>query len=102
MPNETFLAKKPQALAIGDHFVFSLRSLEKLTASVNADNLFIKSVDKEISILKIYFEHGLPEKARDFVNTLFEVYIREGRERQIAHVDRTLRSSSDFHQLRDP
>jgi len=88
--NEAFLTKKPQALAIGDHFVFSLRSLEKLTASVNADNLFIKSVDKEISILKIYFEHGLPEKARDFVNTLFEVYIREGRERQIAHVDRTL------------
>ena len=90
IPNKAFLTKKMQALSAGDHFVFSLRSLEKLTASVNADNLFIKSVDKDISILKIYFEHGLPEKARDFVNTLFEVYIKEGRKRQIAHVDRTL------------
>ncbi len=91
IPNNQFVVQKPQSLSANDHFVFSLRSLEKLTTSINADNLFIKSVDKDISILKLYFEHGLPEKARDFVNTLMEVYIRDGQERNIMHVDRTLR-----------
>ena len=89
-PQKHFISQKPESLKTGDHFVFSLRSLENLTTSVNADNLYIKSVDKEISILKIYFEHGLPEKARDFTNKLMEVYIKNSREVRIAHVDRTL------------
>lgn len=87
-----FLAKKPQALAVGDQFTFVIHSKEALITDANANNLFIKPMDKEIYIVKVYYQHEIPEKAALFTNALMNAYI----ENDLANKNRQAVSTVDF------
>lgn len=78
--NNEFLNKKPTSLSEQDRFMFQLNSIEGLMSQVNATNLFIKPVDKEIQVIKIYYQHEIPEKAKLFVDGLMETYIKSCQE----------------------
>lgn len=88
--NQSFLSKKPQSLQHGDLFAFRINSKEQLLAHYGGAALFVKPIDKEISIIKIYFEHELPLKAQLFVNTLMETYISEGQRSRELQADATI------------
>ncbi len=89
-PDTAFLLRKPHSLQPGDRFALRLNSEDALIAHFKSDRLFVKPVDKEVSIIKIYFNHELPEKAQAFVNTLMKTYIEEGRRSRQQQVDETL------------
>ncbi|MCU0347590.1 MAG: hypothetical protein MUC59_11670, partial [Saprospiraceae bacterium] len=71
---EEVLAQKPHCLNPGDRFAFRVNSLEALANAYSGERLFVKPVEKDISIVKIYFNHELPEKAQAFVNELMNTY----------------------------
>lgn len=85
-----FLAYKPQGLQPGDRFAFKINSLESLAGMCAGEKLFVKPVEKDISIVKIYFNHELPEKAQAFVNELMRTYIEEGQQSKELQADETL------------
>lgn len=85
-----FLKEKPTSLKAGDRFAFKINSLEELATMCHGEKLFVKPVEKDISIIKIYFNHELPEKAQAFVNGLMETYIQQGKESKLEQADETL------------
>jgi capsular exopolysaccharide synthesis family protein len=87
---EEVLAKKPNCLNPGDRFAFKLNSMEALANEYAGGKLFVKPVEKDISIVKIYFNHELPEKAQAFVNELMNTYINEGQQSKEMQADSTL------------
>jgi tyrosine-protein kinase Etk/Wzc len=87
---EELLANKPNCLNKGDRFAFKLNSIEALANDCASSKLFVKPVEKDISIIKIYFNHELPEKAQAFVNELMNTYINEGQQSKEMQADSTL------------
>ena len=77
--DKDFVKKSPQSLKIGDLFRFRINGIEALVSSINDKNLFVRPVEKDISIIRIYFIHELPVKAQSFVNKLMESYQEECR-----------------------
>lgn len=87
---EDFLKEKPHSLQPDDRFAFKVNSLESLANMCAGEKLFVKPVEKDISIVKIYFNHELPEKAQAFVNELMRTYIDEGRQSKEIQAGETL------------
>jgi tyrosine-protein kinase Etk/Wzc len=87
---EDFLKYKPHALRPGDRFAFKINSMDALVAKCSGKQLFVKPVEKDVSIIQIYFNHELPEKAQMFVNELMRTYIEEGRLSKEIQADETL------------
>ena len=87
---DEFLKYKPQSLRPGDRFAFKINSMEALVAKCSGKQLFVKPVEKDVSIIQIYFNHELPEKAQMFVNELMRTYIEEGRLSKEVQADETL------------
>jgi capsular exopolysaccharide synthesis family protein len=77
--NEDFWLNKSEAIKKGDEFSFKIHSLDYLVKSVTSENLFIKPIDKEITIIKVYYKHEVPEKAAIFCNTFIDTYIDEAK-----------------------
>lgn len=77
--NDEFWSKEKIAIKVGDAFAFELHDLDYLVKSVNSTNLFIKPIDKEITIIKVYFKHEVPEKAALFCNAFLETYIEQAK-----------------------
>ena len=78
--NEEMLKEKPSSLRANDVFQFQLNSIDALMSQVNSTNLFIKPIDKEIQVIKVYYQHEIAEKAKLFVNALMETYIKSCQE----------------------
>ena len=78
--NEKVLKEKPNSLRTNDVFQFQLNSIEALMAEINSSNLFIKPIDKEIQVIKVYYQHEIAEKAKLFVDALMETYIKSCQE----------------------
>lgn len=89
-PDSDFLQRKPHSLNPGDRFALKVNSEDALLSQYKSDKLFVKPVDKEVSIIKVYYNHELPEKAQTFVNTLMTTYIEEGRKSREQQVEETL------------
>lgn len=89
-PREDFIAHNPASLRAGDQFRLRSQSLDKLVSGVNESNLFVKAVEKDVSIIKIYFKHERPEKAQAFVDQLMISYIDECRRAKAEQTDTTL------------
>ncbi len=87
---EEVLAMKPNCLNKGDRFAFKLNSIEAIANDCASSKLFVKPVEKDISIIKIYFNHELPEKSQAFVNELMNTYINEGQQSKEMQADSTL------------
>ena len=79
LKNDRFWEEKPEALKVGDNFTFIIHKFETLIKSVDASNYFVKPIDKEISIAKIYYKHEVPEKAALLVNTLVDAFIESSK-----------------------
>ena len=73
--NDTILSEHPSSLRENDIFSFRINSLKAQVAAVNSSNYFVRSVDKKIQIINLYFQHKVPEKAELFINTLMKTYI---------------------------
>lgn len=88
--NEAFWANKFEAIRKGDRFAFKIHSLDDLVKSVNSENLFIKPIDKEITIIKVYYKNEVPEKAAVFCNTFVDTYIEEAKNLKNTQTSQTL------------
>jgi len=73
-----------------DKFSFKPVDAIGMAKTINGSNLFVKPLDKEIYIVKVYFRHELPEKAKQFVDTLLQTYIDEDIRRKKRKTDETL------------
>jgi uncharacterized protein involved in exopolysaccharide biosynthesis len=73
-PRSTFstLAEVPFA-----KYAFEIFSKQRLLSKYSGGDLTVKLLDKEISIVKIYFIHKVPLKAQRFTNALAEAYIAD-------------------------
>ena len=87
---ENFVNKHSNSLKINDLFQFAINSEAALVSSINDKNLFVRPVEKDISIIRIYFAHELPIKAQNFVNTLMDTYMEECRNYKEQMSDETL------------
>ena len=88
--NDEFWLKENPPIKNGDIFDFELHDLETLVKSINSTNLFIKPVDKEITIIKVYFKHEIPEKAAKFCNTFIETYIEQAKNLNDSHTNKSI------------
>ncbi len=88
--NEPFLREKPHSLKPGDCFAFRINSIDGLINGVSDADLFIKPVDKDVPILKIYYLNEVPERAMKFVNALMEAYMENYREKLEKKADEML------------
>lgn len=86
----TFIESHPGSLQAGDRFRLRWEPLEELVNDVNGSNLFVKPVEKDVSIVKIYYKHERPEKAQAFVNQLMQTYVEECRRAKAEQTDTTL------------
>lgn len=74
VPNLSYLNEDPTAFSAGK-FQFEFINRERLIDHYSGDKLTVKLLDKEVSIIKIYFRHTSPLKAQHFVNALLESYL---------------------------
>ena len=88
--NEKQLLERPNSLKKNDVIAFRINSLKALVSSVNSSNYFVRSVDKKIQIINLYFQHEVPEKAETFINALMETYIENCKNEHQAEADKTL------------
>jgi len=75
--DNAFLVRKPRSLDKGK-FQFSIYSRTALTNKLMSNNYVVKAIDKDVSIIKIYYQHPVGEKAMRLVNAIAETYIEEG------------------------
>lgn len=88
--NEVVLDANPNCLQTGDQFQLHLHKLKSLLDKVDESALFVKPVEKDVSIVKLYYKHERPEKAQAFVNQLMYTYIDECRFAKEQQTDSTL------------
>ncbi len=88
--NEKVLLSNPSSLRTDDVFAFKINSIQALVKSVNSANYFVRSVDKKIQIINLYYQHEVPEKAALFINALMETYIENCRNEHRDDADQTL------------
>lgn len=88
--NEEVLAQKPFSLRVGDVLAFRIRSMKALVGSINSGSYFVRSVDKEIQIINLYYQHEVAEKAALFLNTLMQTYIDACKQEHQREADKTL------------
>jgi len=88
--NETTLSQHTSSLREHDIFSFRINSLKAQISAINTSNYFVRSVDKKIQIINLYFQHKIPEKAEIFVNTLMETYIENCRNEHQQEADKAL------------
>lgn len=88
--NVKVLLENENSLRTGDVFAFKLNSVEALVKSVNDDNYFVRSVDKKIQIINLYYQHKVPEKAALYINALMETYIDDCKNRHREEADKTI------------
>lgn len=87
---DEFLTEKPSSLQQGDIFQFRMYNIDQLVDKYSGPALFVKPIDDEISIIKIYFEHELPEKAQLFVNSLMDTYMGEAQHSKEQQAQQTI------------
>jgi len=80
--NEKYLSEYPNALSKDDLFSIKINSIAGLCRSVDDSNYFVRPIDKDINIIKLYYQHEIPEKAELFVNTLMKTYIESCKNKQ--------------------
>lgn len=88
--DKIILAKNKESLKANDIFSFRINSLRAQVNSVNTSNYFVRSVDKKIQIINLYFQHKVPAKAAIFVNTLMETYIENCKNEHQQEADKAL------------
>jgi uncharacterized protein involved in exopolysaccharide biosynthesis/Mrp family chromosome partitioning ATPase len=73
--NKPLLAQKYSALRKGDRFEVHVKTRTQTIDDVLKNELFIKALDKENTLLQITYTHSVPEKSRDFLNGLLKAYM---------------------------
>ncbi|UII21329.1 GumC family protein [Fulvivirga ligni] len=71
--NEKLLSQRPN-LKLIDQYQFKVRDRAKLIKEV-VSGLDIISIDKDIAILRVGYQHEVPQKTADMVNSLCQAYI---------------------------
>ncbi len=88
--NKNILKDKPKSLKPGDHFSFTINSLENLADEINAQNFFVRPVDKDVFVVKLHYKHEVPEKSALFLNRLIDVYIERDQENKFEKAAKNL------------
>ncbi len=92
---EEWLAENPHTLNAGDRFAIRFNSVETLVKGISDKNLFIKPLDKEVYVVKAYYQHEIPDKAALFVNALLDAYIAQDRDNRNRKAASTLQFIDD-------
>ncbi len=92
---EAWLVENQEVLKVGDRFAIRFNSVETLVKGINDKNLFIKPLDKEIYVVKAYYQHEIPEKAALFVNTMLDAYIEQDQDSRNLKAASTLQFIDD-------
>lgn len=89
-PNLDLLKEKPDALKVGDLFMFKINSIHSLVNGIGSGNFFVRPVDKDVYVVKLHYKNEVPEKAATFLNELIRVYIANDQENKTAKASKTL------------
>ncbi len=88
--NEAVLSDNPSSLRTNDILAFKINSKKALVSAVNSGSYFVRSVDKKIQIINLYYQHQVPEKAQMFINALMEAYIGNCKNEHQKEADKAL------------
>lgn len=64
-------------LHLVDKYEFRVNTLRGLRSNFVEGNLLIKEVDKDINVVRVYFEGEHPEKVADFTNAICDSYLED-------------------------
>ncbi|MEM7658912.1 MAG: hypothetical protein AAF399_22505, partial [Bacteroidota bacterium] len=73
---DTFDAIHPKKWEVGE-YAFEIPSQSGLISAFANHKLIVMQPEKEVPIVRIYFQHEVPELVADFVNVLAETYIED-------------------------
>ena len=90
VPNLSLLDVKSTVLQPGDVFAFKINKLESLSRSINDNNFYVKPVNNDVHVVKLYYNHPVPEKATYFVNALADAYILSDQKNKESTANKTL------------
>ena len=66
-----------QSAIIPGQYSFEVFSPNRLVTNYSGSDLNVRMLDKDVSILKLYFRHKVPLKAKRFLNALIDAYIED-------------------------
>ena len=70
--------KKTSPHGLSDHYRFIIYSKDALAQKLMSKDYQVRAVDKDVDIIKIYYQHAVPEKAMKLVNAVAEAYLEQG------------------------
>lgn len=73
--NKEWLSKSDSSDIYG-HYFFAIESVNKSVANIK-ENIDIKSVDKDIPVIRISYKDPNPQRAADICNTIANIYIND-------------------------
>lgn len=63
---------------LSDSYRFIIYSKEALAQKLMNRDYLVRAVDKDVNIIKVYYQHAVPEKAMKLVNAIAETYLEQG------------------------
>ena len=75
---DTTHQNKEKQSALSDSYRFIIYTKEALAQKLMNKDYLVRAVDKDINIIKIYYQHTVPEKAMKLVNAISETYLEQG------------------------
>ena len=63
---------------LSDSYRFIIYSKNALAQKLMNKDYQVRAVDKDVDIIKIYYQHAIPEKAMKLVNAVTEAYLEQG------------------------
>ena len=63
---------------LADTYRFIIYNKEALAQKMMNRDYLVRAVDKDVNIIKIYYQHAVPEKAMLLVNAIAEAYLEQG------------------------
>ena len=65
-------------MPLSDTYRFIIYTKEALAQKMMNRDYLVRAVDKDVNIIKIYYQHTVPEKAMRLVNAISETYLEQG------------------------
>ncbi len=75
--NKNQLKRQPSSLSIGDKFELVFVPKVKQVKNINHDNFFIKTFDKDVPIVELYYRSNSPLKSQHFLQAFLTTFLEE-------------------------
>ena len=71
-------AKTTLKTGLADSYRFIIYTKEALAQKMMNRDYLVRAIDKDVNIIKVYYQHAVPEKAMKLVNAIAEAYLEQG------------------------